>query len=154
MTADKRVEENRRKERVALWSIAASVFITLIKGAAGLATGSLALIADAAHSLLDVAATSMTWLAVRAAHKPADEEHQYGHGKYEALAALALETRLSPKVPEDVAVLLSDWTSDFMQAPEHWLEVGVTGTCSARADVGDLRVGMPRSYVRRARRCD
>jgi cation diffusion facilitator family transporter len=78
----------RRKERAALWSILASVGITVSKGAAGIATGSLALISDAAHSLVDVAATTMTWLAVRAAHKPADEEHQFGHGKFEALAAL------------------------------------------------------------------
>ncbi|HEY7386587.1 MAG TPA: cation-efflux pump [Beijerinckiaceae bacterium] len=78
----------KRKERAALWSILASVVITLAKGAAGLATGSLALISDAAHSLLDVAATTITWLAVRAAHKPADEQHQYGHGKFESLAAL------------------------------------------------------------------
>jgi cation diffusion facilitator family transporter len=78
----------RRKERAAAWSIVASVAITLGKGAAGLATGSLALISDAAHSLLDVAATTMTWLAIRTAHKPADEEHHYGHGKYESLAAL------------------------------------------------------------------
>jgi cation diffusion facilitator family transporter len=78
----------KRKERAALWSILASVVITLAKGAAGLATGSLALISDAAHSLLDVAATTFTWLAVRAAHKPADEQHQYGHGKFESLAAL------------------------------------------------------------------
>jgi cation diffusion facilitator family transporter len=78
----------RRKERAAIWSIAASVAITLGKGLAGVATGSLALISDAAHSLLDVAATTMTWLAIRAAHKPADEEHHYGHGKYESLAAL------------------------------------------------------------------
>jgi cation diffusion facilitator family transporter len=89
VNAERTASDNRRKERVALWSIAASVFITLTKGAAGFATGSLALIADAAHSLLDVAATSVTWLAVRAAHKPADEEHHYGHGKFEALAALA-----------------------------------------------------------------
>lgn len=79
---------NRRKERAALWSIAASAGITLAKGLAGLATGSLALISDAAHSLLDVASTTMTWMAVRAAHKPADEEHQYGHGKVESLVAL------------------------------------------------------------------
>jgi cation diffusion facilitator family transporter len=78
----------RRKERAAIWSIAASAEITLGKGVAGFATGSLALISDAAHSLLDVAATTITWLAIRAAHKPADEEHQYGHGKYESLAAL------------------------------------------------------------------
>lgn len=77
-----------RKERAAAWSIAASVAITLGKGAAGFATGSLALISDAAHSLLDVAATTMTWAALRAAHKPADEEHHYGHGKVESVAAL------------------------------------------------------------------
>jgi cation diffusion facilitator family transporter len=78
----------RRKERAALWSILASVAITVAKGIAGLATGSLALISDAAHSLLDVAATTITWLAVRAAHKPADEQHHFGHGKVESLAAL------------------------------------------------------------------
>lgn len=82
----RRVES--RKERAAAWSIAASVAITLGKGVAGFATGSLALISDAAHSLLDVAATTMTWAALRAAHKPADEEHHYGHGKVESLAAL------------------------------------------------------------------
>jgi cation diffusion facilitator family transporter len=78
----------KRKERAALWSILASAGITIAKGVAGLATGSLALISDAAHSLLDVAATTITWLAVRAAHKPADEQHQFGHGKFESLAAL------------------------------------------------------------------
>ena len=77
-----------RKERAALWSIVASAGITAAKGIAGLATGSLALISDAAHSLLDVASTTITWLAVRAARKPADEEHHYGHGKVESLAAL------------------------------------------------------------------
>ena len=76
------------KENAALSSIAASVIITLGKGWAGLATGSLALISDAAHSLLDVAATTMTWLAIRAAAKPADEDHHYGHGKVESVAAL------------------------------------------------------------------
>ena len=84
-----RAEPEHRKERAALWSIAASAGITLAKGAAGIATGSLALISDAAHSLLDVASTTMTWLAVRAAHKPADAQHQHGHGKVESLAALA-----------------------------------------------------------------
>lgn len=79
----------RIKERAALWSIAASAAITLAKGAAGLATGSLALISDALHSLADVAATAMTWAAIRIAARPADESHPYGHGKVESLAALA-----------------------------------------------------------------
>jgi cation diffusion facilitator family transporter len=81
-------EHASAKEKAALWSIVASAVITLGKGAAGLSTGSLALISDAAHSLLDVAATIFTYFAVRAANKPADKEHPYGHGKVESLAAL------------------------------------------------------------------
>lgn len=82
-----------RKEQAAAWSIVASAVITLGKGAAGLATGSLALISDALHSVVDVAATTLTYLAVRTANKPADDEHHYGHGKIESLAAL-FETAL------------------------------------------------------------
>ena len=82
-------QPEERKEHAALWSIAASAGITVAKGITGIMTGSLALISDAAHSLLDVASTTMTWLAVRAAHKPADAQHHYGHGKVESLAALA-----------------------------------------------------------------
>ncbi len=77
------------KENAALSSIAASIIITLGKGGAGMATGSLALLSDAAHSLLDVVGTTMTWLAIRAASKPADDGHHYGHGKVESIAALA-----------------------------------------------------------------
>ncbi|HEY8567125.1 MAG TPA: cation diffusion facilitator family transporter [Beijerinckiaceae bacterium] len=88
MNATLQASVSERKRRAALWSIAASAAITIAKGAAGLATGSLALLSDAVHSLLDVASTTLTWLAVRAADKPADAEHHYGHGKFESLAAL------------------------------------------------------------------
>lgn len=81
------------KERVALSSIAASAGLTVAKGAVGLATGSLAILSEAAHSLLDFAATVMTYFAVRMAGKPADAEHHYGHGKIESVSAL-LETAL------------------------------------------------------------
>jgi len=81
------------KQRVALTSIAASAGLTAAKAAVGLATGSLAILSEAAHSLIDLAATVMTYFAVRLADKPADEEHHYGHGKIESLSALA-ETAL------------------------------------------------------------
>src|SRR6516164_2919867 len=77
------------KQQVALTSIAASAGLTLAKGAIGLATGSLAVLSEAAHSLLDLAATVMTYFAVRISGKPADEEHHYGHGKVESVSALA-----------------------------------------------------------------
>ncbi|MGL4322929.1 MAG: cation diffusion facilitator family transporter [Beijerinckiaceae bacterium] len=76
------------KERAAIISIIATVVITLAKGITGWFTGSLALISDAAHSLLDVGATTITFFAVRAADRPADDEHPYGHGKVESIAAL------------------------------------------------------------------
>jgi cation diffusion facilitator family transporter len=81
------------KQRVALGSIGASAALTIAKAVVGLSTGSLALLSEAAHSLIDFAATLMTYFAVRIADKPADREHHYGHGKVESVAALA-ETAL------------------------------------------------------------
>src|ERR1700720_4011360 len=82
---------NRLKERAALASIAVSALLTVAKFAAGLASGSLAVLSEAGHNLADVAATALTYFAIRIANKPADEEHQFGHAKVEPLAAL-LET--------------------------------------------------------------
>src|SRR5262252_3046042 len=81
------------KEKVALGSIAASAGLTAAKAVVGLLTGSLAILSEAGHSLLDLSATVLTYFAVRISGKPADAEHQYGHGKVEAVSALA-ETAL------------------------------------------------------------
>jgi cation diffusion facilitator family transporter len=69
-------------------SIAASALLAAAKLAAGLWSGSLALLSESGHAFVDTGATVLTFFAVREAEKPADEEHHYGHGKYEALAAL------------------------------------------------------------------
>ncbi len=81
------------KEKAALGSIAASAGLTAAKAIIGLLTGSLAILSEAGHSLLDLAATVLTYIAVRVSGKPADAEHQYGHGKVESITALA-ETAL------------------------------------------------------------
>jgi len=81
------------KEKVALGSIAASAGLTAAKAIIGLTTGSLAILSEAGHSLLDLSATVLTYFAVRISGKPADAEHQYGHGKVESVTALA-ETAL------------------------------------------------------------
>src|ERR1051326_2907722 len=81
------------KQTVALTSIPASAALTVAKAVVGFATGSLAILSEAAHSLIDLAATVMTYFAVRIADMPADAEHHYGHGKVESLSALA-ETAL------------------------------------------------------------
>jgi cation diffusion facilitator family transporter len=81
------------KEQVALTSIAASAGLTIAKAIIGIATGSLAILSEAGHSLIDLGATVMTYGAVRVSGRPADAEHHYGHGKFEAVSALA-ETAL------------------------------------------------------------
>lgn len=73
--------------------MAASLLMTLGKFTVGIMTGSLGLLSEGLHSLLDFGATILTYLAVRISDKPADADHHYGHGKIEAVAALA-ETAL------------------------------------------------------------
>ena len=81
-------QAQRIKEKAALASIAASCALTLAKFVAGFLSGSLALLSEAGHNLIDVGMTIITFYAVRVAGKPADEEHNYGHGKVETVAAL------------------------------------------------------------------
>ncbi|HEY1736480.1 MAG TPA: cation diffusion facilitator family transporter [Methylovirgula sp.] len=81
------------KQRVALASIGVSAALSLAKLAAGLFSGSLALLSEAGHNLVDTGITVITFFAVRTAGKPADEDHPFGHGKVETVSAL-IETGL------------------------------------------------------------
>lgn len=83
----------REKKAVALNSILAAVGITLIKVVVGIATGSLGILSEAAHSGLDLVAAAITYFSVRVSDKPADADHQYGHGKIESFSAF-VETGL------------------------------------------------------------
>ena len=83
----------REKGLAAGSSVAAAVFLTTMKLVIGLLTGSLGILAEAAHSGLDLIAALITFFAVRVSDRPADETHLYGHGKVENLSALA-ETAL------------------------------------------------------------
>ena len=78
----------RERQRTAAISVVAAVFLVAIKLVTGLVTGSLAFIAEAAHSATDLVAALLTFFAVRVAVRPPDREHHYGHGKAEHLAAL------------------------------------------------------------------
>ena len=76
------------KKSAALSSVIAAVGLTGFKLIVGFSTGSLGILAEAAHSGLDLMAAVMTFLAVRISGKPADRNHLYGHGKVENLSAL------------------------------------------------------------------
>lgn len=82
------------QRRTALVSVLAAIVLVAIKLFAGLASGSLGLVAEAAHSGTDLVAALLTFFAVGYAIKPADASHLYGHGKAEHLAALAEATVL------------------------------------------------------------
>ena len=81
------------KQRVVSFSVLASLALTITKFVAGLLTGSLGILSEAIHSLIDLGATLVTWFAVRWSDQPPDEEHHYGHAKAESVAAL-IETGL------------------------------------------------------------
>lgn len=82
------------ERRTALASVVAACVLIAIKLASGLAAGSLAFVAEAAHSGTDLVAALLTFFAVGYARKPADATHQYGHLKAEHLSALAEATFL------------------------------------------------------------
>jgi cation diffusion facilitator family transporter len=81
-------EGAHEKKSAALTSVIAAVGLTGFKIIVGFATGSLGILAEAAHSGLDLIAAMMTFLAVRISGKPPDPNHLYGHGKVENLSAL------------------------------------------------------------------
>jgi cation diffusion facilitator family transporter len=83
----------REKRAVAGNSVLAAVVVTSLKVAVGIATGSLGILSEAAHSGLDLIAAVVTLLSVRVSDKPADADHQYGHGKFENFSAF-IETAL------------------------------------------------------------
>ena len=91
------------KQRAAAASIVASTVLAALKLAAGMASGSLALLSEGAHNTIDIGASALTLFAVREADKPADADHPFGHAKIEAVAALA-ETGLLAALSIGVAI--------------------------------------------------
>jgi cation diffusion facilitator family transporter len=81
------------KRAVATNSLLAAVAITTLKVVVGFSTGSLGILSEAAHSGLDLIAAAVTLFSVRVSDKPADADHQYGHGKVENFSAF-IETAL------------------------------------------------------------
>jgi cation diffusion facilitator family transporter len=78
------------KTRVAAISVFASAGMAAAKLIVGIVIGSLALVSEALHSSVDVVATIITWMVVRVSDLPADNEHHYGHGKFESISALGV----------------------------------------------------------------
>src|SRR5689334_442194 len=78
---------DRRKTRAAAFSIASNSLLIALKVAAGVITGSVAILTEAAHSAIDLLASLIAFFSLRKAAEPADASHPYGHAKLENLAA-------------------------------------------------------------------
>lgn len=89
MTSHETSQAGKEKCSAALSSVFAAMLLTGLKLVVGLATGSLGILSEAAHSALDLVAAGLTLYAVRLSARPPDSKHPYGHGKVENLSALA-----------------------------------------------------------------
>src|SRR4051794_2856825 len=78
---------DRRKTRAAALSIASNSVLIALKVVAGVITGSVAILTEAAHSAIDLLASLIAFFSLRKAAEPADASHPYGHAKLENLAA-------------------------------------------------------------------
>ncbi len=81
-------QTDAKKLRAATVSIFTNVLLLALKLVVGIATGSLGILAEAAHSLLDLVASGFAYVGVKEASIPADEEHPYGHEKFENFSSL------------------------------------------------------------------
>lgn len=83
------MEAWNRSSRVALLSIASNTTLIILKVIAGILSGSVSIISEAIHSLMDLLASFIALFSVRMSSKPADKEHPYGHGKIENISGIA-----------------------------------------------------------------
>lgn len=87
LTDERTGQTHAAKRSAALASVFAAFIVTLLKLLTGLFTGSLGMLSEAAHSGIDLIAAVLTLFSVQVSDRPADEEHNYGHGKVESLSA-------------------------------------------------------------------
>jgi cation diffusion facilitator family transporter len=102
------------KSRAAGLSIASNALLIALKLAAGAITGSIAIVTEAIHSLIDLVASVIAFFSVRKADEPADAEHPYGHEKVENLAA-AIEGML---ILVGAGVIVYEATHQLVQGAE------------------------------------
>ena len=95
---NKDMNESRQRDnqvrRIILIEGLANLLVLIIKTYVGLSTGSMAILADAIHSLTDIANNIVAWIVMHFSSKPADREHPYGHRKFETLAVFVLASLL------------------------------------------------------------
>ena len=82
----------KERQQAAKLGVGVRLVLLILKTSAALLTGSIGIIADAVHGLVDVTGATIGYIGVRVAGKPADEEHRFGHGRAEDIAAASIAT--------------------------------------------------------------
>jgi len=138
------LEQRSREVRgVLVRMLVVSLVLVSAKTAAGVLSGSLAVLGGAFDSALDVMTTVVAMLLARVAGKEPDEDHPYGHEKFEALGALAMVAFLSITVYELVRTAIGRIGGDAHGPVDTWLGVAVMG--------GSLVIGIVASEYERRR---
>jgi cation diffusion facilitator family transporter len=122
------VVRDKTIRRIILIEGLVNFLVLAIKVTVGLATGSLAILGDAIHSLTDVANNVIAWVVVRLSSLPPDREHPYGHRKFETLAVFGLATLLTVVAFELAMRAFSKIDAEVISEP--WglgLMIGVLG---------------------------
>jgi cation diffusion facilitator family transporter len=116
--AFERAKRDQQVERVLVREALANLAVMLAKALVGFHTGSIAVIGDAVHSLADFANNIVAFIATRIASAPPDQDHPYGHRKFETLAVFGIATLLSVLAIEIILGALDRKPRVVTQ--EHW----------------------------------
>lgn len=156
------------KIRTASISLVASILLTTGKGIIGFMTGSLGILSEALHSLLDLCATVITLFAVSKSSKPPDEEHTFGHGKIENISALfetllllftsiwiiyeGIKRLISPKTEVIVnfwsySIIIASITIDFWRSRALYKTAKETKSAALEADALNFASDIGSSFV-------
>jgi cation diffusion facilitator family transporter len=130
--------------RAAMLSLLSNALLMALKVGVGLAFGSIALLGDGVDSAEDLLASALAVITVRLALQPADEEHPYGHGKAESLAAIS-QAGLIAAGAMFIAV------AAIRRAISHDVEIGVAPSLIAVGITAAVNLGVA-AYSRRAAR--
>ena len=148
-------DRRRSVARVLVWVLAANLAVVAAKLVVGIQSGSIAVLGDAAHSGVDALNNVVALLAMRVASAPPDEEHPYGHGKFETVGALAIASFLSITCFElgrsAVSRLLGDAPPPQVEPVMFWI---LGGTVLVNVGVAWAESHLGRKYASEILRAD
>jgi cation diffusion facilitator family transporter len=137
--------ERARVGKLEGWaSIAVNVLLFLLKGALGLIAGSVALIADAFHTLSDCVTSVVVVFGFRMAEKPADEEHPFGHGRMESIAAVVIGVLLAVTALEILKMAVGRLLHPVSLHAANWIIAVVASTIAVKELMARFSIGLGR----------